>query len=438
MATVFVKNIYDELIALEPKPITLFLPSNSEQAKEKFLLNNSPAPELNYNDLLRIDFQALQDEANRKFELLFDSKDLNAEYSEIYVQWHNRFLEQIVFLKLAAEFLVTKNLTTLNEWKQVNRNLYGYPDYYTFNSILSEKLNLLHANVLSFESRRTLNQVLSMLPGIPATEKAMFVPHPETVLWVQKMVFEKFGELLEPLDSFDEKTLFAPSEVAVFLQDALNKLKGAQGWKVSVEVAQSVNVKSSEKKIIVPSFALPVKAKRVKELIVHEVGVHALRAINGTLSGHLLLGHGLPYYYDAEEGIGVVFEQALSGVYQPRGGDHYLTVGFMEFLGFNFRETFEVKWRLKLLEADSKSGKTWDGLHSESRSLAYGQVMRIARGTGHPWFKDLSYHNGSEKIWQFLEEHRGDEEAFKVLFAGKGDPTNSTHLNFMKDVSKLS
>jgi hypothetical protein len=57
------------------------------------------------------------------------------------------------------------------------------------------------------------------------------------------------------------------------------------------------------------------------------------------------------------------------------------------------------------------------GLAADGPLLA---TTRIFRGTDElPLFKDLSYYNGSVKVWEYLEQIRGDDLQLSLLLAGK-------------------
>ena len=80
----------------------------------------------------------------------------------------------------------------------------------------------------------------------------------------------------------------------------------AEGWTVFVEEAGSVNIRSSEKKIVIPDNGMMRSRKKVEELIVHEIGVHMLRSIMGGETNLPPLANGLSGYYDSVDRKSVV------------------------------------------------------------------------------------------------------------------------------------
>jgi hypothetical protein len=133
-------------------------------------------------------------------------------------------------------------------------------------------------------------------------------------------------------------------------------------------------------------------------------------------------------YYDSEEGLGKVMEQALVGKFGEAGVDHYITAGASHFDHKDFRELFEMKWRLGVLGALAEGDELSDEAVNKAKNTAYSQTMRSLRGTDElPWFKDLSYYNGSVDMWRHLEEIRGDDLQFMFVLMGKADPSNRRH-----------
>ena len=160
--------------------------------------------------------------------------------------------------------------------------------------------------------------------------------------------------------------------------------------------------------------------KKVENLVVHEIGVHMLRSITGGETDMLPLRSGLSDYYDTEEGLGVVMEQALSGKFAERGVDHYITAGLAHFDNKDFREAFEIKWRLSLLGSVDDESEVSDEQIVKAKKTAFTQTLRSFRGTNDmPLFKDLSYYNGSVEVWKYLESVKGDDLLLSLLLAGK-------------------
>ena len=145
-----------------------------------------------------------------------------------------------------------------------------------------------------------------------------------------------------------------------------------------------------------------------------------LRSINGGETDVRPLKSGLSDYYDTEEGLGVVMEQALSGKFTERGVDHYITAGLAHFDNKDFREAFEIKWRLSLLSSVDDDGGVSGEQIAKAKKAAFTQTLRSFRGANDlPLFKNLSYYNGSVEVWKYLESIKGDDLLLSLLLAGK-------------------
>ena len=145
-----------------------------------------------------------------------------------------------------------------------------------------------------------------------------------------------------------------------------------------------------------------------------------LRAVTGGEADVFPLANGLSGYSDAEEGLGVVMEQALNGEFAERGVDHYITAGLAYFDNQDFRGAFEAKWRLSLLSSITAGDQVDDVKIMRAKKVAFTRTLRSFRGTNDlPLFKDLSYYNGSMEVWKYLESIRGDDLQLGLLLAGK-------------------
>ena len=217
-----------------------------------------------------------------------------------------------------------------------------------------------------------------------------------------------------------------PEELRQIFQTIIDEEFGevASDWSATSNDAAAISVSPGGKRVNVPPTRAAVDTNEAKRLVVHEIGVHTLRAITGASTDMPLLRKGLYDYYESEEGLGKVMEQALEGEFREAGIDHYITAGLAYFDSCDFRKAFEIKWRMKLLE-DLESGTVPAGEQIvKARKLAADGPLiattRVFRGTDElPLFKDLSYYNGSVQVWKYLEEICGDDLQLSLLLAGK-------------------
>lgn len=310
----------------------------------------------------------------------------------------------------------------------LNIELNGAPDEEIYRSLLNEKMSGIMTKDLSDEAaaiRDTLVDLTGYTPGEPTPER--FKPSAETVAWMHDVVESLYGSLLSHVP---EQDMFTRDEVADIFRTILSEGFGesAAGWTVVVEKAQSITVQPSEKRIIIPDNKADMKYTAVRKTVVHEIGVHVLRAIQGSDTDLPIAGLGLAGYEDSEEGLGVVMAQALVGEFVERGIGHYITAGAAYIDNKNFRDIFKIQWRLAVLEKVSNDTPLTNKMISDAQDKAYDAVMRIMRGTDElPWFKDLAYYNGATGQWSHLESIRGDDVKFIFVLLGKEDPANIVH-----------
>lgn len=229
-----------------------------------------------------------------------------------------------------------------------------------------------------------------------------------------------YGNMLKHVP--ENQANFNPNEVDSIFTEIIEQEFGeaAADWSVSVEKATVINVNLFDKTIAIPDKNMLRSREKVRSLVVHELGVHMLRAVTGGETDVFPLANGLSGYSDAEEGLGVVMEQALNGEFAERGVDHYITAGLAHYDGKDFREAFEAKWRLSLLSSITAGDQVDDVKIMRAKKVAFTQTLRSFRGTNDlPLFKDLSYYNGSTEVWKYLESIRGDDLQLGLLLAGK-------------------
>ena len=427
-----VEDLHGQLTDLSPKIVTMFTPSNRSEEEERFLSGEIRNPQFVYDKLNSADF----DEAIEKIRELGDKipnhPSLPPSHRGIYEEFIADYSKKTTLLNYAQQYNNAKSeeekKAAAEKYRHLDIESYGEPDEDTYRSLLGGKLNAIYSKKLTGkadELRKELFGMVNFKPGMDIPER--FRPSDETVEWMHSVAESLYGGMLshipnkqEEFDPYELQKIFTDIIEEEFNNDSKGYAGAAEGWTVSVEKATSVNVKSSEKRIVIPDNGMMRSRKKVENLIVHEIGIHMLRSITGGETDMLPLRSGLSDYYDAEEGLGVVMEQALSGKFAERGVDHYITAGLAYFDNKDFRDAFEVKWRLSLLDSVEDGGEINDEQIAKAKKTAFTQTLRSFRGTNDmPLFKDLSYYNGSVEVWRCLESIKGDDFLLSLLLAGK-------------------
>ena len=427
-----VEDLYSQLTDLSPKIVTMFTPSNRIEEEERFLSGEVRGPQFYYEKLNSADFAKAAEKIQEIGNKILDHPSLPPSHRGIYEEFIADYSKKTTLLNYAQQYNNAKSeeekKAAAEKYRHLNIESYGEPNEDTYRSLLGGKLNAIHSEKLTGkadELRKELFGIVNFKPGMDIPER--FRPSDETVEWMHSVAESLYGGMLshipneqEEFDPYELQKIFTDIIEEEFNNDSKGYAGAAEGWTVSVEKATSVNVKSSEKRIVIPDNGMMRSRKKVENLVVHEIGVHMLRSITGGETDMLPLRSGLSDYYDTEEGLGVVMEQALSGKFAERGVDHYITAGLAHFDNKDFREAFEIKWRLSLLGSVDDGSEVSDGQIVKAKKTAFTQTLRSFRGTNDmPLFKDLSYYNGSVEVWRYLESVKGDDFLLSLLLAGK-------------------
>ncbi len=324
-----------------------------------------------------------------------------------------------------------------------NEGLYGKPDKEIFSALAKEYISgELTELPVEFEKSIQLQSELSSRMGvIDTTEFKTFVAGTELLEHISGLVHERFDGVVSHID--EDKTYNADSMVEV-LDEALEKLGGKKlGWTTKkVANSSALAVSAHQKQVEVGENRVDSLGAELKHKTIHEVGVHAARAINAERGGWVSAAYGQDGYLDFEEAVAIALEDAYQGKFDDHGENYYLIAGLAYGLDNheprNFRETYEVMWRMLVLQAAKGVADVTDEQVVEAQSSAFTSCMRLFRGTdtrqpGVVYLKDLAYFKGQELAWQALKDVHTQED-FDLIFAGKLDLTRSDHRDIAQSI----
>jgi domain of unknown function (DUF1704) len=452
---------YDELVELSPKVIKTIVPdqASKEKAVDRLIAEDSIPFHQEYPKLAAFsdeDYAEIQEMGN---QLMYLTEAMPEPDKVIYRQAVETRLLQTNLIKsmhdyneLSEDAKEAKELVA-QRFMQANIELYGEPDKTTYVSLLHEKVASIIQKERSPEADVIFQELLELLPKEVLDSDLSndrFRPSSETVSWMNRVVHGLYDDMLKHVDLYVEQhepqlevsekgknvIKIRPEHLQVIFQNILheefsvgyqatNDFNNAENaaildWNVEITDAKSINVDPSAKCVRIPKDRKPMSVNEVKQLVVHELGIHVLTQITGGSTDLDPLAQGLPGYLDTQEGLGKVIEQALEGEYKEAGIDHYITAGLAFFDNKSFNDTYNVKWRLKALEGLQPNEELTQSHVEKAKKWAVNSTMRIYRGTDElPLFKDLCYYNGSKEAWQYLEKIRGDDLQLSLLLAGK-------------------
>lgn len=204
------------------------------------------------------------------------------------------------------------------------------------------------------------------------------------------------------------KDLLGYDEIVKVFDGVFNEL-GLNGWEVyrSINISKNgIKVGVKRKQVLVNEEIQRSKFK-LKKSIVHEVGTHVLRSVNGKNTGFTAFGNAnLVTYLDVEEGLATWNESQMnllteSGLKKKAALTYAIKIGEK----MSFRELYNA-----LLGSLPKYG-------------AFDVAYRVKRGlsdTSKPgiYVKDVVYFRGFRRVLKRLGD---DKSLYPLLYAGKID-----------------
>ncbi len=204
------------------------------------------------------------------------------------------------------------------------------------------------------------------------------------------------------------KELLGYKEIVRVFDGVFEEL-GLDGW----EVYRSINIPKNGIKVGVKRKQVLVNEKiekskfRLRKSIVHEVGTHVLRSVNGINSGFTALGNAnLEAYLDVEEGLATWNENEM-GLLTESGLKKKAALVYAIKIGedLSFRQLYNVL------------------LGFFPKYAAFDLTYRVKRGladTAKPgiYTKDIVYFRGYRRVLKKLES---DKSLYSLLYSGKID-----------------
>jgi uncharacterized protein (TIGR02421 family) len=219
-------------------------------------------------------------------------------------------------------------------------------------------------------------------------------------------LINKAQEILSSTQSTTEESNIEAKKVLKSMKKVLKELN-LKEWKVSFKnMASNAAVITSKKTVFIRKKA-KFSNDFLKRIVVHEIGTHVFRALNGEKQPYKIFFTGLPNYLGTEEGLAVNVEE-MHNLLKPNTLRTYAGRALAVNLSLqkSFREVFndlkqyfndETAWKLTL--------RAKRGLIDTSKPGAYT--------------KDYLYLDGYYKVKKYLEENH--EQGLKNLYYGRLD-----------------
>ena len=429
------EEILNDYTKVSPRVLDFYDTPDAEERKKAFLAGKARHPGHAYVELHAADFHGARQRILALIDELPRATDATELLLSVYRQYMERGLADLRMLAAAKHFNVVAEsgfLGTLagNDYLLAGSHK-GTSVPQVYHGIVNDLRYMRGVNLPSKHHREVYEELLCMLPTpVDSSLSAHINISPATEQWVTSFV-EVFYENL--LNHVPDQPWFTPAEIVQWFTVILRRAFGsaAKDWRVVLGKCSSVKVSARQKLVIVSPHRAAADHKKMRQLVVHELGVHLLRAVTGSSSDVPVLGWGMPGYFDAEEGLAVVFEECMSGEHKVRGVPLYLSACLARIEGYDFREVYERMWRFSYVTDNTDSVE-------KAQSVGYNRTRRIFRGTDRlPYLSDLVYYNGYVKVWRMLELFAGNIEGLLLLLLGKFDLSNDTHRRVVLESSSL-
>ncbi len=225
------------------------------------------------------------------------------------------------------------------------------------------------------------------------------------------------------------------------LKSITKKDKNWASWKVNIQKNSAViSVEPKDYLINIGENRRPLTRLEAKGIFAHEFLAHVQRSVNGKLLDNQL-SLGLPEYLNAEEGLGVWFEYAITGIIPQKITDRYLDIALALGEIGNRQITKKELVRFCTLREQFRESLDSDYINQKHiTAKVNAHVNRIYRGTKGNDFtgvfsKDVVYLKGFIRVANFMKAQLSRQisinNTLDFVLSGKFDPTNLKHVAFV-------
>lgn len=381
----------------------------------------TPSAESSFNSGL--EYSNLEAEAGK---ILYEHKlntDIESGDAEIHKLSAMRKLDSTVLAYLAFRSVDEDNIDIQKRWSSAftdkSIELFGEPDYKIAENLKNGETQF------GFERARQA---------------------------VSEYIGKKYARVYEAMNIGEFEGPLSANDIADKFEIGLSALAADDTswdkWSVVRDEAKD-SLSVSANKIIVGMNRRAATPQQVIGLFAHEVLRHAQTRVNGAKKDKML-STGLPEYLDFEEGAGVFYEYATTGILKDELVDRYVDIATALGMG----DKSDMVPRSELLETALDRERLRNESRDDDEKLSdevinkkvYAHINRIYRGTPGSddvigvFTKDIAYLEGFMKVGRYIEDRlsAGDaiEDIMDYISQGKFDPTNSSHVKYIEDLGK--
>ena len=386
---------------------------------------------------------------------------LETESGELLEEHEARRLADYYHLKTALKLQSNPRdpLLWTERFNQAGQEIYGDINPAEVQSIAAQELRLLGGVDAVGSMAVEAYQRLAGGGGEVTASKEAQVDFGE----FRQALFGEFAVVVDTIEALEEGQFEAPAVRACF-QTIIDKLAEEEpewlNWTITNPDGKTMlAVVALNKEIEIPDGRGPVGSKQeLLGLALHELGVHATRAVNGQKTGDSMMEkNGLPNYIDFEEGLGVFFEYMTTGKIPEKARDRYIDIALATGLLGGYRLSREELIELGISRQQARAmaaGQDIVAVADEKAVITH--VNRIFRGgNGLPirddngdiidqavFNKDQVYYQGFVKAQGFIQGQLqagfSPKRVIDFLLAGKFDATNPRHVAYVAEKHQLA
>lgn len=362
-------------------------------------------------------------------------------------------------------------------YQDANEQLYGSPDPQVIEAVYGEVTAVansknLHPSVqaiydeLTNGTSVTIGEQAVELPGIgTGYETRLPQDHKGLLSDLGDILKEEFDSMYDIVEAYWQEVISVRDEserkfTVDDMQAVFQQVHDFYDPENESGISVVIDPNSSQLAWDTPSMSVKIGGKRraiedtnkMVSKVIHEYGVHGLRAVNGRKFDIPAFDTGM--YSDAEEGERsdyLTFEEGFASLAEMAvAGDdfkwthvhlgHYIALA-SAYGGNDFRQTFERNWRMRAV-MEAKDGQPLDEKKlTLLKKSSYLSCVRIFRGTPTElvhgpvttFNKDLAYLHGKLDGLRYLQENKDNlRTAVMRLFLGKFDPNNRVQNELVK------
>lgn len=338
--------------------------------------------------------------------------------------------------------------------------IYSLPDSLEVYQLISAELQSLEtlesSSQVDFASRdfliKTYQQILPAYRqpvSRPQESQLTINNRQQAINKLRDYLLERYFDLWLMVDEFGSNQLNG-ADLYKLIKKALDWLVTYDdpAWRIwqAVEVNKfTFSVTPSLNLINIPTRRRYLTKKEVKSILAHELLVHARRMLKSHQHANKELAKFLVGYYEVEEGLGILFEQAIAGSLPAKAYDRYvdigLALGLLDGVMRKRSQIYQISYarqliRLQLNQASQSkitnlTKSVWthvDRLYRGGPGDDIGQAQAI-------FTKDAVYYSGYHKMVDFLSRAlnsgKSVDEFYNFISQAKFNPLDPEHLKLV-------